>query len=78
MKREDTGKVRHDTEGAAWAHVRDLVGKGKAELRRWNVYQCKSCNGWHAGHRPGTLKKDIRKALRDARPANSRNRRRRR
>lgn len=58
-----TGKIRHATEGAAYAHLRSLE-HDRGEIRL-NVYRCAHCGCWHVGHSWRLLARDIRRALND-------------
>lgn len=49
-------KIRHESRGAAFVHLRRLVMRGAAKV--WlNVYRCEHCDGYHVGHRPGRRKR---------------------
>lgn len=59
-----TGKVQHATEGAAWAHVRELR-RAKGASVDLLPYRC-DCGAWHVGHSQVALAKRVRRALRRA------------
>lgn len=58
------GKVRHETEGGAFAHMMVIIKAGKAN-GSLNMYRCSFCGGWHVGHTPAAVRKAItaRKAM---------------
>jgi hypothetical protein len=43
----ETGKVIHDSRGAAETHSRSLKRKDGDPLE---TYPCEHCHGWHVGH----------------------------
>lgn len=69
-----TGKIRHKTPEGAAIHMAALIAKDGSI--RMNVYPCRSCGGWHVGHKRG-LKADIARALKAGNTANRSHRSRR-
>lgn len=53
------GKVRHESCGAAWAHLISLRQAGRAH-GSLNVYPCEFCGGWHVGHLTSQAKRAMK------------------
>jgi hypothetical protein len=61
MRCNATDKVRHASRGAAVLALRAIDNAGLA------AYRCKSCKGWHLGHRRELAAARIEQLLRKAR-----------
>lgn len=56
--RQCGGKVRHRTrQHANWARIKTQEESGEMSLV---AYQCRHCKGWHLGHAPRRLQREIR------------------
>jgi hypothetical protein len=51
-------KTRYETERAARADMRGIVGTGGAQIGSLNVYRCVVCKGYHIGHTPTQRRAD--------------------
>ena len=65
MKCPTPNKYVHKSKGAAQKALASLRAARDLGLD-WNVYQC-CCGNWHIGHKPGSLTRRARLALRKAR-----------
>lgn len=48
------GKVAHRSEAAALRHKQHLINDLGASPYTVMHYQCRFCDAWHVGHRPGS------------------------